>query len=207
MESRAAEKEFNINQRQAIQWFNSSVKRMRDLCNISESSERRSLIGATFNRRAKVMPGRTATQRKARERYIRLALDEYEKACALKPDNLYYPLSQKVVLQLILRPDNVKREDIDKIVQNAEKCDDEWSRVTVAEIYLVKFLAFGEGTPEKTIDTYLEAWSAGAGPSRREFESSLGQLLALLDLVSDKEVRKRAEAIGPDLRSRLDTKS
>ena len=207
MQSRAAEKEFGSNRRQAMQWFNSSVKRLRELCNISESSERRSLIGATLKRRAKSMPGRTVKQRKARERYIKEARDEYEKACALVPANLYYPLSQKVALQMSLAPNHVKREDIDMIVQSAEECDDEWTRATIAETHLVRFLAFGEGTPEGIADAYVRAWSAGAGTSRREIDSSLGQLESLLELVSDNEVRKRADAVRLVLRSWLDVKS
>ena len=207
MESRAAERKFVKNQRQAIQWFNSSVTRLRKLCSISESSERRSLIGATFKRRAKVMPGKTAKQRKARERYIRLALDEYEIACALKPHNLYYPLSQKVALQMSLSLNDVKSDDIDMIVKSAEECDDEWTRATIAETHLVRYLAFGEGTPEETADAYERAWSAGAGASERELDSSIGQLAALLELVSNREVRKRADAVRLVLNSKLDTKS
>jgi hypothetical protein len=149
------------------------------------------------------MPGRTAKQRKARERYIREALVEYERACALKPHDLYYPLSQKVALQMSLTLNDVKSEDIDMIVKSAEECDDEWSRATIAETHLVRYLAFGEGTPELTADAYERAWSAGAGASQRELESSLGQLKALLELISNREVRKRADAVRLALSSKL----
>jgi tetratricopeptide (TPR) repeat protein len=203
VEGRAAEKTFLADRKQANQWFDDSIKRLSDLCEIRESSERRALIGATLKRRAKVTPTRTVRDRKARERYIRAARKEYAKACKLEPPNLYYPLSQKVALELSLDPEEVKDEDLNRIVVSARECDDEWTKAAIAEVGLLRFLASGEGSPTETAKAYLDALGAGAGASRRERDSIIGQIDTLVELILDNQVKARAQSVQKAVRDML----
>jgi tetratricopeptide (TPR) repeat protein len=170
--------------------FRSSVARLRGLCRSTPSSERYCLVGATLKRWAKATddPGE-------RTRLIKRARAHYAKACALNPPDLYYPLSNKVALDLSLNPESVSRADLKAILRSAEASDDEWSRAARADAGLLAFLAFGEGTAEDAAAAYERAFTGGAGATRRERDSMLDHVAALAELAVDPTVKERAESV------------
>ena len=167
--------------------FEASLARLDSLVQLSPSSERLSLIGATWKRRAKV----TANRNK-RVSYIKEARRAYADACKLHPPDLYYPLSNKVALDLCLDAKGVKTGDLEAIVGSAEARDDKWSYATIADAGLIRFLAFGQGTAEDTAAGYVRAMTRA---DIRDSDSMRHQVESLVELALGEPVKKRAAQV------------
>jgi tetratricopeptide (TPR) repeat protein len=167
--------------------FQDSLARLDSLLELSPSSERYSLRGATLKRRAKV-----TSNRNKRVSYIREARRAYAEACKLDPPDLYYPLSNKVALDMCLDPKRVKTSDLEAIVRNAEARDDKWSYATIADARLIRFLAFGKGTAEDTAAGYIRAMNRA---DIRDSDSMRHQVESLVELALGERVKKRAAQV------------
>ena len=170
--------------------FEASLLRLDRLVELSPSSERLSLRGATWKRRAKVTKG-TANRNK-RVSYIRKARRAYADACKLDPPDLYYPLSNKVALDLCLDAKGVKIGDLEAIIRSAEVSDDKWSYATIADAELIRFLAFGKGTAEDTAAGYIRAMNRA---DIRDSDSMRHQIESLVELALGDPVKKRAAQV------------
>ena len=198
LEGRVAERVFYEDPEQGMEQFKKSLARLQTLNQIQPSAERYSLIGATLKRWAKKVPFESQTP------YIQQSRDQYAEACTLNPSNLYYPLSQKVALDLCLEPNSVKSEDLERIEDNAQACADQWSSATIAEASLIRYLAFGKGDAEETAQKYLHAWFKGVGTSQREQDSMLGQIDALVELAQHQEIREKVQEVKVYLQQLLE---
>ena len=137
-------------------------------------------------------PVKGAKQRSAREKLIQEARDEYGKAVDLNPPNLFYPLTNQLSLDLCLDPGAIKPVDISRIVESAESSADEWAHAAIADAEMIRFLAFGKGTPTQVAEAYVQANRAGSGATPRQIESMRDHVKAMVQLASSEEVRSRA---------------
>jgi tetratricopeptide (TPR) repeat protein len=167
--------------------FETSLSRLDKLVKLYPSSERLSLIGATWKRRAKV-----AANRNKRVSHIRKARQAYADACELYPPDLYYPLANKVALELCLDAKGIKNADLDAIVHSAEAIDDKWSYATIADVGLIRFLAFGKGAAGDTAASYIRAMNRA---DIRDSDSMRHQIESLVELALDEPVKKRAAQV------------
>jgi tetratricopeptide (TPR) repeat protein len=198
-EKRAADAIAKKDPTQALERLDDSIKRLEHLCEVSESSERRSLMGASFKLQARL----ASPKSQDRTEYLAKARKEYENACALKPPNLYYPLSNRLALDLSLDPKRVTKEDLDNVIRSAKECADEWSPAALADAGLLGFLAFGEGTAKEVASAYLAAFVEGAGATQRERDSMLQQLKGLTEFLTQTH-KARATKVRSLLLSMVD---
>ncbi|QUY41586.1 CHAT domain-containing protein [Acaryochloris marina] len=173
----------------AESWFASAQDQINGLLAIQESSERYSLLGSILKRLAKTAP------KDVRKPRIKEARNAYAAACGQKPENLYYPLSQQVALDLCLDPNRDIDKELKEIEKSAKSHDDEWSQAALAEVALLRYLSIheSEASVEDIAKAYYLAWTKGTGRTQREKDSAFDQLDSLIELSSYKDTCQRVK--------------
>ncbi len=186
-EGRLAEKLKSKDPVRAASLFEISYERLKGLVAIGESSERLSLVGATLRRWAGAFPERR------QELYIE-ALSCYSKAAALDPPDLYYPLSNKISIELTLG-EVPSVEDIDRIEASASRQTDVWARGASADAAVLRFVGLGIGNATDVAQIVKRIWRAGAGTTERQRSSLIDMLEKLASDALATEAKYRASEL------------
>ncbi|MBN2525242.1 MAG: CHAT domain-containing protein [Deltaproteobacteria bacterium] len=168
--------------------FKRSLDRIRELCHIRPSSERYCLEGATLRRMADC---RDDTEK--RSKFLAEALKAYTKAAKLKPSNLYYPLDNKIQLQLLLGKE-IDPLELNQIEQSAAGAHDKWAPGSAANAALVRYAVTGRGSAQTALEAYTLALTGGSGVTQREKDSLL-QSLKRLEGVADSKIKERLKEV------------
>jgi pimeloyl-ACP methyl ester carboxylesterase len=209
VEARQAQRIHGEDPAAAVELFKQSEARLMTLLAISQSLERQALLGATLSRWGDSLPDETEDQKSEKRKLLVRARDAFDQACEVDPvaTNLYYPLSQRIALDLALDPSRVTADDIERIISSASECHqrgDELASQTLAETELLKLLRFGEGDPQQIAGQCIQALRRGVSLSPRQRDSVLRELERKVRLLQQGQARDEAEAVLKEVRRRLE---
>ncbi|MEM7250986.1 MAG: CHAT domain-containing protein [Pseudomonadota bacterium] len=182
MESKLATSTDNDND--AVDLLESSITRLEALCEVAPSSERFSLIGASYKRLAHVGRAKVTPLRDARR--------AYERAIAMEPANLYYPLENKIVLDFVIDGE-YDADDLQRVRTSAAQSTDSWAVLSLAQTEVLAVLGGGgnvESVTRAFVDTVLSR-----GVSQRELQSALEQIRFVEAMARSAAVSRRAARI------------
>nr|MCH9673434.1 CHAT domain-containing protein [Gammaproteobacteria bacterium] len=160
-------------------------RRLEQLLRIAPSAERHALLGSTYKRRA------VNEEPKARITGLTKARAAYQRAVDAAPTNLFYPLENKIGLDLLLG-EAVSRDELRQVRTSAETSTETWSAASVANVHLLEFLAFGDGALDEAAKQYESALGPRTATSARERDAVLQQIELIANVAKDKNVRQSA---------------
>lgn len=230
IQAKMGSEEQNFTEAQEV--LKQAYEHLEALIKIAPSSERFSLLGATYKRHALTMQGHE------REARFGDAKEQYEKAIALNPSNLYYPLENKIGLNLLLLEnesanpqlgnsqsdgetdsksprDQLLQEiesDIKAMRENLESCNDIWAKSSKVNLELLRFLARdGRDTATDIYNTeaiataYYDVINSFTSTSEKERESVIKQIQLFAHYAKSKSVQDAAQQVLEQLEVILPT--
>lgn len=197
--SKAAETEREYLRQRALTWTADALKRVEALSQISETSERMSLIAGAYKRRGWVEQD-PAKRREALEK----AAATYKSAWDLAPKN-FYPAVNWVALQFLLGAKNTDPALADVIaqaktvaeadLQRPYRDQDIWTRVALADVMVLEALIAGT-LPERIDAILAEYRNAIDGEGDwRTLASIRGQIELFRENTQDPAVKRALERI------------
>ena len=197
VESRVAEQLFQTNEIATSEtYFTHSCQRLESLIALAPSAERYALLGATYKRY-----GFMCNDPEVQEAKFKLAQAAYERAIALKPQNLYYALENKIGLDILLGS-KVDLAELESVRQSAKNSTDNWVATTLVNVDFLEFLASKKGGAKaleekaKAIaDHYNAVLNERTSISPQERDSVINQIRGFAESAKHNTVKDAAKRV------------